>query len=80
MVNIFTCRCPNRSGVGAIDSIDLFEQVLDQRYITSAKSLEKFSRTTFRLNESLRVARTKCRGCMEKRRAYFLRAITLSFL
>ena len=30
MVNIFTCRCPNRSGVGAID---LFEQVLDQRYI-----------------------------------------------
>ena len=33
MVNIFTCRCPNRSGVGAIDSPDLFEQVLDQRYI-----------------------------------------------
>ena len=32
MVNI-TCRCPNRSGVGAIDSPDLFEQVLDQRYI-----------------------------------------------
>ena len=33
MVNIFTCRCPNRSGVGAIDSLDLFEQVLDQRFI-----------------------------------------------
>ena len=33
MVNIFTCRCPNRSGVGAIDSLDLFEQVLDQRCI-----------------------------------------------
>ena len=33
MVNIFTCRCPNRSGVGAIDSPDRFEQVLDQRYI-----------------------------------------------
>ena len=33
MVNIFTCRCPNRSGVGAIDSPDLFEQVLDQRCI-----------------------------------------------
>ena len=29
MVNIFTCRCPNRSGVGAIDSPDQFEQVLD---------------------------------------------------
>ena len=33
MLNIFTCRCPNRSGVGAIDSPDLYEQVLDQRYI-----------------------------------------------
>ena len=33
MVNIFTCRRPNRSKVGAIDSLDLFEQVLDQRYI-----------------------------------------------
>ena len=33
MVNIFTCRCPNRSGVGAIDSPDLFQQVLDQRCI-----------------------------------------------
>ena len=32
MVNIFT-RCPNRSGVGAIDSPDRLEQVLDQRYI-----------------------------------------------
>ena len=33
MVNIFTCRCPNQSGVGAIDSPDLYEQVLDQRCI-----------------------------------------------
>ena len=33
MVNIFTCRRPNRSGVGAIDITDRFEQVLDQRYI-----------------------------------------------
>ena len=33
MVNIFTCMCPNRSGVGVIDSPDRFEQVLDQRYI-----------------------------------------------
>eukprot|EP00493_Phyllostaurus_siculus_P017351 UN17618 len=33
MVNIFTCRCPNRSGVGVIDSPDRFEQVLEQRYI-----------------------------------------------
>ena len=41
MVNIFTCRCPN-SGVGAIDSPDLFEHVLDQRYIP--KVSEKISR------------------------------------
>ena len=33
MVNIFTCRCPNRSGVGAVDSPDLFGQVLEQRCI-----------------------------------------------
>ena len=46
MVNIFTCRCPNRSGVGAIDSPDLFEQVLDQRCIPEVS--EKISRTTFR--------------------------------
>ena len=31
-------------------------------------------------NESLRVSREKSRGCMEKRRAYFFHAITLSFL
>ena len=29
---------------------------------------------------SFRICREKCRGCMEKRRAYFFRAITLSFL
>ena len=33
MVNIFTSRCPNRFEVGAIDSPDRFEQVLDQSYI-----------------------------------------------
>ena len=33
MTNIFTCTRPNRFGVGAIDSPDLFEQVLDQRSI-----------------------------------------------
>ena len=33
MVNIFTYRCPNWFGVGAIDSPDRFEQVLDHRYI-----------------------------------------------
>ena len=33
MVNILTCRCPNWSGVGAIDSPDRLEQVLDQRYL-----------------------------------------------
>ena len=42
MVNIFTCRCPNRSGIGAIDSPDLFEQVLDQRYIPEV-SEKKFT-------------------------------------
>ena len=46
MVNIFTCRCPNRSGVGVIDSPDRFEEVLDQRYILEGS--EKISRTTFR--------------------------------
>ena len=33
MVNFFPSACPNRSGVGAIDSPDRFEQVLDQGYI-----------------------------------------------
>ena len=30
MVNIFTCRCPNRSGVGAIDNPGLLEQIFEQ--------------------------------------------------
>eukprot|EP00493_Phyllostaurus_siculus_P002255 UN02267 len=30
MVYFFTCRWPNRSGGGAIDSPDWFEQVFDQ--------------------------------------------------
>ena len=33
MTNIFICRCPNRSGVGAIDDPDRSEQVPDQCYI-----------------------------------------------
>ena len=33
MANIFTCRRPNWSGVGAIDYPDRFEQVHDQHYI-----------------------------------------------
>ena len=32
MTNIFICRCPNRSGVGAIDDPDRSEQVPDQCY------------------------------------------------
>ena len=36
MVNIFTCRCPNQSGVGAIDNSDRSEQVLDTYYIPEA--------------------------------------------
>ena len=33
MVNIFTCRYPNRSGVGAIDNPARFEQAFVQYYI-----------------------------------------------
>ena len=33
MINIFACTCPNRSGVGAIDNPDRFEQAFDQYYI-----------------------------------------------
>ena len=33
MVNIFAYTCPNRSGVGAIDNPDRFEQVFDTYYI-----------------------------------------------
>ena len=32
-LNIFVCTCPNRSGVGAIDNPDRFEQAVDQYYI-----------------------------------------------
>ena len=34
MINIFACTCPNRSGVGAIDNPDRFEQAFAQYYIT----------------------------------------------
>ena len=40
MANIFICRRPNRSGVGAIDDPDRSEQVSDQRYIPDVS--EKF--------------------------------------
>ena len=40
MINIFACTCPNRSGVGAIDNPDRFEQVFDPYYILEV--LEKF--------------------------------------
>ena len=40
MTNIFICRCPNRSGVGAIDDPDRSEQVPDQCYIPDVS--EKF--------------------------------------
>ena len=33
VANIFTCTCPNRSEVGAIDHPDQSEQVPDQDYI-----------------------------------------------
>ena len=33
VINIFACKCPNRSGVGAIDNPDRFEQVFDPYYI-----------------------------------------------
>ena len=35
-INIFACTCPNRSGVGAIDNLDRFEQVFDTYYIPEA--------------------------------------------
>ena len=38
--------CPNRSGVGAIDNPDRFEQALVQYYIP--EDPENFSPTTFR--------------------------------
>ena len=46
MINIFACTCPNRSGVGAIDNPDRFEQAFVQYYIP--EDPEKISRTTFR--------------------------------
>ena len=33
MINIFACTCTNRSGVGAIDNPDRFEQAFVQYYI-----------------------------------------------
>ena len=39
MVNIFTCRCPNRSGVGAIDHPDQSEQVPNQHYIPDVSEI-----------------------------------------
>ena len=33
MINIFACTFPNRSGVGAIDNPDQFEQVFDTCHI-----------------------------------------------
>ena len=33
MINIFACTFPNRSGVGAIDDPDRFEQVFDTCHI-----------------------------------------------
>ena len=33
LINIFACTCPNRSGVGAIDNPDRFEQVFYPYYI-----------------------------------------------
>ena len=33
MINILACTCANRSGVGAIDNPDLFEQTFDQYII-----------------------------------------------
>ena len=36
MINIFAYSIPNRSGVGAIDNLDRFEQVFDTYYIPGA--------------------------------------------
>ena len=36
IVSFFACTCPNRSGVGAIDNHDLFEDVFEQYDIPKA--------------------------------------------
>ena len=45
MVSFFACTCPNRSGVGAINSPHLFEQVFEQYDIP--KVPEKIFKTDF---------------------------------
>ena len=39
MINIFACTRPNRSGIGAIDNPDRFEQVFDIYYIPGASEI-----------------------------------------
>eukprot|EP00493_Phyllostaurus_siculus_P009571 UN09693 len=46
MINIFAYTSPNRSGVGAIDNPDRFEQAFDTYHIPEAS--ETFSWTKFR--------------------------------
>jgi len=45
MINIFAYTSPNRSGVGAIDNSDQFEQIFI--HIISPRPLKKFSCTNF---------------------------------
>ena len=56
MANIFICRRPNRSGVGAIDDPDRSEQVSDQHYIRDVS--EKFiSKTLISFFASLKTSK-----------------------
>ena len=44
MVNIFAYTCPNRSGIGAIDNPDQFEQVFDAYYISEVSKIFFYGR------------------------------------
>ena len=59
MINIFACTCPNRSGVGAIDNPDRFEQLFDTHYIpeTSEKIFMTFRWSILRKRTFLVVIR-----------------------
>ena len=60
MVSFFACTCPNRSGVGAIDNSDRFEQVFDQ--YDNPEDSEKISRRNFDGGPSERVRLCPVRG------------------
>ena len=89
MINIFACTCSDRSGVGEIDKLDRFEQVFDTYYIPEASEktvtddismVRPQKMYIFGVLKAFISLQKKPIGLMEKRRAYFFRVITLSFL